>query len=153
MNDTQLMAQAVADAAHATKRQVQIWTDAGVLRAVEGTDRRGTGSKRLYDETEVAFAALAAEMANVNQPIGVLLQWANLIRVLIQRGDAEQVRGRPATWYREAIRGNIESWLVFRSVFRSEGGSFAWVDRKGAKAYLDGSSVVLVNVQETVKGT
>ena len=44
-----IMAQAVADAIGANKRQVQIWTDAGILRCLPETDRQGRGRQRLYD--------------------------------------------------------------------------------------------------------
>jgi len=80
VGDDFLMAQAVADAIGATKRQVQIWTDAGAIRCTPESDRQGRGRQRLYDRSELPVAALVAAMARCKLPIGHLLRFSDAIR-------------------------------------------------------------------------
>jgi hypothetical protein len=70
--DRPLMATHVAQAVGATKRQVQLWSDAGVLRAVPGTDRAGRGRQRIYLKSELPLAALASFLSAYQIPIGRL---------------------------------------------------------------------------------
>ena len=60
-----LMAQAVADAVGATKRQIQLWTDGGAIRCLPETDRQGRGRQRLYEQSELPFAALVAHIERI----------------------------------------------------------------------------------------
>ena len=78
--DDFLMAQAVADAIGATKRQVQLWTDAGAIRCIPESDRQGRGRQRRYDRSELPVAALVAAMARCKLPIGHLLRFSDAIR-------------------------------------------------------------------------
>jgi len=103
------MAQAVADAVGATKRQVQIWTDAGVLRCLPGTDRQGRGRQRLYDEDELRFAVLARYLAHYYQiPIGVLKEFTDLVR-------GAMASGARAKWCRAAWQGDVQSSILNRA--------------------------------------
>ena len=83
--DDLLMAQAVADAIGATKRQVQLWTDTGAIRCIPDTDRQGRGRQRLYTRSELPIAALVAEMARCKLPIGALIRFSQAIRAFIER--------------------------------------------------------------------
>jgi hypothetical protein len=86
--DRPLMAQAVATAVRASKRQVQIWTDAGVLHCLPATDRQGRGRQRLYERDELRFAALARCLAQLTPaPIGVLLKIVDLVRAKLAAGE------------------------------------------------------------------
>ncbi len=68
-----LMAQAMADAIGATKRQVQIWTDAGVLICRPETDLHpGRGRQRLYDREELPVATLYQPTLNWRSPVGLI---------------------------------------------------------------------------------
>ena len=69
--DQPLMAKAVADAVGATKRQVQFWTDHGVLQFLPGGG--GTrGNQRLYPRTELPFAAIAHYLVVSGIQIGTI---------------------------------------------------------------------------------
>ena len=78
--DELMMAQALADRVGTSKRQVQIWTDAGAVACLPETDRQGRGRQRLYSTSEVPIAALVAVMARFKLPIGSLLLWSRAIR-------------------------------------------------------------------------
>lgn len=75
-----LMAQAVANAVGATKRQVQLWTDAGVIKCLPETDRQGRGRQRLYPTEELPFAAIAHFLSVYQIPIGRLKFYMDLVR-------------------------------------------------------------------------
>ena len=152
MENMPIMAQALADAVGARKRQVQIWTDAGILRCLSGTDRQGRGKQRLYDPSEKSFAALAARMADVKTPIGDMSDWMRLIRGCAAKGDPKE--GTPTEAYRTALAGETDSWLVFarkRALTWSE--DFGWVLNKKDldELLISQPSVVVVNVVVTMK--
>ena len=75
-----MMAQAVADAVGATKRQIQLWTDAGAIHCLPDTDRQGRGSQRLYTKDELPFIALVAAAAKAKLPIGVLTRFSEWVK-------------------------------------------------------------------------
>ncbi len=84
--DELMMAQAVADAIGATKRQVQLWTDAGAIQCLPDTDRQGRGSQRLYTKDELPTAALVAAAAKAKLPIGILKRFAEHLRLYAKAG-------------------------------------------------------------------
>ncbi len=142
------MAQAVADAIGATKRQVQLWTDHGVVRCIPETDRLGPGRQRHYERDEIPIAALVAAAAQFRLPIRMLdlLSW--MIRMLIERGDEDLPRGRPASWYRQALAGEFESFIVLPYHRESAG----WPDREGLEGYLaENFPFFLIPVQPIVR--
>lgn len=152
MENMPIMAQALADGSAASKRQVQIWTDAGILRCVPGTDRQGRGKQRLYEPSEMAFAALAARMADVKTPIGDMSRWMGNVREGVAKGDPKD--GIPAAAYRAALAGETESWLVYarkRALGWSE--KYGWtLDKKDVvELLMSETSVVVVSVQVTMK--
>ena len=127
------MAQAVADAIGATKRQVQIWTDAGAVHCLPETDRQGRGRQRLYDLNELPLAALVATMARHRLPIGIIREWADSIRygsVLVSPSGTKRFveikGGRGKEWVEAALRGEIQTYLVFLS--RQDGVDYLWLD-------------------------
>ena len=89
-----MMAQAVADAIRATKRQVQLWTDAGVIQCLPDTDRQGRGSQRLYSKDELPTAALVAAAAKAKLPIGILKRFAENLRLYIKTDAYSVTRDR-----------------------------------------------------------
>ena len=95
------MAKALADAVGATRRQVQLWTDAHVIDCLPGTDRQGTGRKRLYGQSEIPFAALAAELAKWQISIG---------RIALLVGWVRASRKMPKP--KMILRGTQINWLV-----------------------------------------
>ena len=152
MDTEPLMAQALAEAIGATKRQVQIWTDAGAIRCIEGTDRQGTGRQRLYDPQEVPIAALIAKMAQLKAPIGTLLLGAHQIRTHLDGGFPPElhVKQSPA-WFRRAVRGEISSYLVLSPDFEPGRLSFSWCNQKAVDEFVEfGKCMLIVNVKRTV---
>ena len=105
------MAQAVADAVGATKRQVQLWSDAGAIQCFPETDRQGRGRQRLYPRSELPFAAMAAFLARYQIPIGMIRAWIHFTRM--QLASDIPGPGRKADWYRRAFRGEEESYMTF----------------------------------------
>jgi len=68
-------------AAHDEKvRTVQFWADSGVIKPIEGTGRKGKGSSRLFDESEMRFAGLAKRLAAMNSPVGEICDVIEAIR-------------------------------------------------------------------------
>lgn len=93
-----LMAQAVGDAVGATKRQIQIWTDAGVLECRPETDRRGRGRQRIYDRHELPYAAMAAMLSRMYFPIGDLKNLVKIARVFLENPPKPPLRAKMARW-------------------------------------------------------
>ena len=73
------MAQALADRIGGTKRQVQFWTDHGVLQCL-GTRYPGTGRQRKYEQTEIPIGRVIVELAEFQMPVGRLLIAASFLR-------------------------------------------------------------------------
>lgn len=78
--DTDLMAQAMADAVGATKRQIQTWTDAGILLCRPETDRQGTGIRRKYPREQRAVAAFVTALSRFGLHIGEIIHYAEYLR-------------------------------------------------------------------------
>ncbi len=121
------MAQAVADAVGATKRQVQLWSDAGAIQCFPETDRQGRGRQRLYPRSELPFAAMAAFLARYQIPIGMIRAWIGFSRM--QLASDIPGPGRKVDWYRKAFRGQEESYMMFQAAERGHTGSYTWTDR------------------------
>ncbi len=110
-----MMAQAVADAIGATKRQVQLWTDAGAIQCLPDTDRQGRGSQRLYSKDELPTAALVAAAAKAKLPIGILKRFAENLRQYI-KADAYSVtrdRGFIVFEIPDDPNETQESWIFY----------------------------------------
>ena len=122
------MAQAVADAVGATKRQVQLWSDAGAIQCFPETDRQGRGRQRLYPRSELPFAAMAAFLAQYQIPIGMIRAWIYFTRMQLVSDIPGP--GPKADWYRRAFRGEEESYMMFRAAKGVITGSFGWNDRR-----------------------
>jgi hypothetical protein len=68
----------------AKPRSLQLWTDSGALKTLEGTDRAGSGAYRHYSIPEAELAAILAKLhKTIRLPVGSLLRLAALIRPLI----------------------------------------------------------------------
>lgn len=130
-----MMAQAFADSVGATKRQIQIWTDAKLLACLPGTDRQGRGRQRLYASSEKPVAALIARLAKFGIPIGKLEFYAFSFRgFLLHEINIGPVQ-RNRDWYRDALNGKHESWILMRVAVDGPPSSenptsMGWVDRE-----------------------
>ncbi len=143
------MAQAVADAVGATKRQVQLWSDAGAIQCLPETDRQGRGRQRLYPRTELPFAVMAAFLARYQIPIGMIRAWIGFSRM--QLASDIPGSGRKADWYRRAFRGEEESYMMFGTAEEVITENFGWNDRR---IMIDGVThnhgYIVLNVRKVI---
>ena len=134
-------------------RQVQLWTDQGVIKCLPETKHQGRGRKRLYDQFELPIGALVAVLARVQFTIGVLQGYADTVRnFLHERQPASHYEEkRPRDWYRRAFRGQVESWMVFIPELVDGKLWFSWEDeQKIAELLKTRRACVLVNVKEVI---
>lgn len=110
----------VVELTGAKRRSVQLWADAGIVRAVEGTDRAGTGVHRRFDSDEVKLIALLAPLARFGVPIGWLRTFAKSFREAFQFGSKKRPRSPTAATaallaraFERAAVGEGENYLVF----------------------------------------
>ncbi len=144
------MAQAVADAVGATKRQVQLWSDAGAIQCFPETDRQGRGRQRLYPRSELPFAAMAAFLARYQIPIGMIRAWIYFTRM--QLASDIPGPGRKADWYRRAFRGEEESYIMVGAAEGHITGSFAWTDRKNMiEDITHNRGQIVLNIRKVIK--
>jgi hypothetical protein len=95
----------------AKPRALQLWTDGGALKPLEGTDRKGSGAWRLYSHGECELAAILTQVHQAfHLPVGRLAELAQAIRDLktgSAKGEAfERARkGAHAVWLIAAPKG------------------------------------------------
>ena len=143
------MAQAVADAVGATKRQVQLWSDAGAIQCFPETDRQGRGRQRLYPRTELPFAAMAAFLARYQIPIGMIRAWTHFTRALLVNDIPES--SRKADWYQKAFRGEEESYMMFEAAEKRITGSFGWNPRRiMIESVTHNRGYIVLNVRKVI---
>lgn len=116
----------VVELTGAKRRSVQLWADAGIVRAVEGTDRAGTGVHRRFDSDEVKLIALLAPLARFGVPIGWLRTFAKSFREAFQFGSKKRPRSPTAATaaalaraFERAAVGEGENYLVFTHTERA----------------------------------
>ena len=144
------MAQAVADAVGATKRQVQLWSDAGAIQCLPGTDRQGRGRQRKYARSELPFAAMAAFLARYQIPIGMIRAWTHFTRM--QLASDIPGPGPKADWYQRAFRGEVESYMMFGAAEGHITGSYVWTDRKKMIEHIThNSGQIALNVRKVIR--
>jgi len=107
----------VVEVTGAKRRSVQLWADAGIIHAVEGTDRAGTGVHRRFDSNEVKLIALLVPLAKWGVPIGWLRHFAKSFREAFQfeEGGAKRVpmSAEIARAFERAAAGDGKNYLVF----------------------------------------
>ena len=101
----------------AKRRSVQLWADAGIILAVEGTDRAGTGVHRRFDSDEVKLIALLVPLARWGVPIGWLRHFAKSFREAFRFGSSGRKRlpteAKLARAFERAAVGEGHNYLVF----------------------------------------
>ncbi len=133
--DQPLMAQALADAVGATKRQVQFWSDHGVLQFLPGSGG-ARGNQRLYPRTELPFAALAHYLAVAGIQIGTIKLAMFLVREELSNPTNP---GANPPKYRRYLCGEIDSYILVRTYPAPSGGyeqSVTWIPEKDLVKYL-----------------
>lgn len=152
MSET-MMAKAFASALGVKATQVVYWTNLGALKCVPGTLAAGQGNKRLYAVDYLPEAAIIAQVASHRIPAKELVRWCNLISDMIAHGENPELLGAVSRkWYRGALAGKYESYIVFRKGFGVSGESFSWCDREEMIGKMNGGpSAFVINVQGTVR--
>jgi hypothetical protein len=93
----------------AKRRSLQLWADAGIIRAYAGTERKGTGTHRLFGRDEVIIASILNGFSRRQVAIGELQRLGLAIRHFLDAG-AERVA------LEEAIQGEqrflILAWFL-----------------------------------------
>ncbi|MBF0168061.1 MAG: hypothetical protein HQL45_10565 [Alphaproteobacteria bacterium] len=105
-DDALLSLTALAQLVKAKPRALQLWTDAGALKPLDGTDRKGSGAWRLYGREESELAAILAEAhQGFRLPVGMLALLAGAVR---------QSQEQPASTeaFERARRGTHAVWLI-----------------------------------------
>lgn len=67
----------------AKRRSVQIWAEAGALKADFDTDRQGTGTHRRFSRDEAMIACVLSAFAGMQVPIGQLIVLGDHFRTLL----------------------------------------------------------------------
>jgi DNA-binding transcriptional MerR regulator len=127
------MAKALADAVGMTKRQVQFWSDHGVLQFLPGSG--GTrGNQRLYPRTELPFAAMAGALAASGIQIGTIRLATDLVRIELSNSN---LPGANPSKFRRWLRGEAASYILVRTFPAMTGDGYeqgvTWVPEKDLK--------------------
>ncbi len=109
--DQPLMAKALADAVGATKRQVQFWSDHGLLQFLPGSGG-ARGNQRLYPRTELPFAAMARALAASGIQIGTIDLAMFFVRM--ELSNPHNPGADPPKYWRY-LRGEADSYIVVRT--------------------------------------
>ena len=148
--DQPLMAQALADAVGATKRQVQFWSDHSVLQFLPGSGG-ARGNQRLYPRTELPFAAMACYLAASGIQIGTIEMGTGFIRSLLTNRD---LPGANPTKYRRFLRGELASYILVRTHPAPRGGydqGVTWIPEKDLLKYLKWDhATTVINVKRVM---
>lgn len=143
------MAQGVADAVGATKRQVQFWSDHGVLEFLPGSGG-ARGNQRLYRRTELPFAAMARFLAASGLRIETIKM--SVLGARVWPYHPTHSEHKPP-WYQRALRGETETYMLvtMRLIEDYEYNNFRWVGRKDLMKSLKASqATTVINVQRVL---
>lgn len=72
------------------RRSVQLWAEAGAIRAFSRTDRRGTGTHRRFSRDEVIIACCLNGLARRQVGIGELIRIGRGLRKFLNSGDSRR---------------------------------------------------------------
>ncbi len=70
------------------RRSVQLWAEAGAIRAYSATDKRGTGTHRRFSRDEVIIACCLNGLARRQVGIGELIRIGRGLRQYLNRGHS-----------------------------------------------------------------
>jgi DNA-binding transcriptional MerR regulator len=74
----------------AKRRSIQLWAEAGVIRAYTSTERKGTGTHRRFNRDEVIIASIINVFSTRQVAIGELQRLAGGLRRFIAYGRNRQ---------------------------------------------------------------
>jgi hypothetical protein len=102
----------------AKRRSLQLWADAGVIKAMKGTNRAGTGTHRTFSREEAIVACVVYAFALHQIAIGELLSISTKVREALHsrkgRAPTADEYKRAAT-IEAAILGDVSWLLVYES--------------------------------------
>jgi DNA-binding transcriptional MerR regulator len=123
----------VAERSGAKPRSLQLWADGGVIETTPDTDRAGTGVHRQFQTCELQIAALLVPLAETGMPIGVLREFAKIMRTAIVAKETGLHRAsfapRSAT---PGIKALVEHMRDHREII----GALARAERGEGRNYL-----------------
>jgi hypothetical protein len=96
----------IAKASRAKPRAVQLWADAGAIRAEPETDRAGSGRHRLFTRNEVIIARVLAPFAEEKIAIGGLIEIGRVVRGLLYSPSPYRAA------FDNAVKGKGKNYLV-----------------------------------------
>src|SRR6266849_6509502 len=100
----------VVRVSRAKRRSIQLWAEAGVIRAYSLTDRRGTGTHRRFSRDEAIIASVLNVFNRRQVAIGELQRLATGLRTFLntgrnRKGIEDAITGQPRfliiTWQTE----------------------------------------------------
>jgi hypothetical protein len=92
----------------AKRRSVQLWAEAGVIRAKRETERRGTGTHRRFTRDEAVIACIVHAFARQQMAIGTLLEISQVMRRWVR-----EMPGRVHVEY--AIAGERKFFMIYQT--------------------------------------
>jgi hypothetical protein len=99
----------------AKRRSLQLWADAGVIKAKKGTNRAGTGTHRLFSRDEAIVACIVNSFGIHQMPIGQLLNVASVCRTSAESGSIRK------SFINPAISGEEDPIMIFYSRREKDG--------------------------------
>jgi len=93
----------------AGRRTVQLWAEAGAIRADQETERAGTGTHRRFSRTEAIIACILYAFASKKISIGVLIDIGKALRDILKEKDSRTV-------IEYAMRTGKPAYLIFAHV-------------------------------------
>jgi hypothetical protein len=116
----------LSKATGAKPRSIQLWADAGIIKAAAATERAGSGTHRRFNRQEAVIACILAPFAEQKVAIGGLSQIARGLRGVSELRDRTDGK---ADFLGDALRG-VRTYLVVK-----------WGSLKG-KTQIVGSLIV-----------
>jgi hypothetical protein len=127
--ETEFTLSRLAEIAHAPKRAVQLWADAGVIEADPSTMLAGSGVHRRFRREEVIIACIIAPFAKQKVAIGGLEAISIVVRGFLRK-DPQRRR-----IFEDAIAGQGRNYFLAY-----------WCEKKDGELYISG--VDLANQSE-----
>ncbi|RWF41855.1 MAG: hypothetical protein EOS65_10960 [Mesorhizobium sp.] len=75
----------------AKRRTVQLWAEAGAIKARAETERAGTGTHRRFDRTEAVVASMLASLSYLKMSIGELVQRGSDLRQWLETANWNEI--------------------------------------------------------------
>jgi hypothetical protein len=108
----------IAEIARAPKRAVQLWADAGVIKADPSTMTAGSGVHRVFGRDEAIIACIVALFAKQKMAIGGLKAVSDAMRVYLRKDYPT------AGVFKRAIAGEGSNYLLAYWAERKDGGLY-----------------------------